>query len=447
VAGDLRPALLLGGIVLLIVGVAEVWARYGGGRPEWTRKLVHTAGGLVCLLFPFLIRSAWTVLLMALGLAALFVWGARTGALPSLHRVSRPSRGAEYYPLTICALFVLSRGRPWLYVSSVLVLAVADAAAALVGGRYGRLRFRVEDEDKSVEGSAVFLLVAFLAIHLPVLLMTDLPRPNVVLSALLVAAVVAGFEIVSLQGTDNLFVPIAVCLILDRLTTKPLAEVVFQNVSLLFVAAIVGLLVWRGRLSSAGGAVGLVLFAYGAWSLGSIRWGVPVLLSFLLYWAAWVRWPRTDRGPFRVRVLFRTVLIPLALLGLANGLGLYETLYGPYLAAAAVVTACSVWSRIEPVVPRAGVPRVLAAVAVGGLAWAAAVLPMAAFLAGDPMPRALVVLLPCLAGAAVVDAASRRGSFAFDDPVSWPRLTVTLLAAAWVALAQQQGLCPPWMPA
>jgi dolichol kinase len=39
------------------------------------------------------------------------------------------------------------------------------------------VRYEVEDEKKSLEGSLVFLVIAFLAIHLPVLLMTDLPRP------------------------------------------------------------------------------------------------------------------------------------------------------------------------------------------------------------------------------------------------------------------------------
>jgi len=432
-AADLRPALLLGGIVLAIVLIAEIWARYGGGTPEWTRKLVHAGGGLVCLLFPFLIRSVWTVLAMAAGLSALFLWGARTGRLQSLHRVARPSRGAEYYPLTIAALFVLARGRPWLYVASVLVLAVADAAAALIGSRYGRLRFLVEDEEKSVEGSAVFLMVAFLAIHLPVLLMTDLPRPNAVLAALLVAAVVTGFEIVSLRGTDNLFVPLAVCLILDRITTKPLGEIVFQNASLFALAAVIALLVRLGRVSSVGGAVGFVLFAYGAWSLGSVRWGAPVMLAFVLYWVAWIRWPRPERGPFRVRVLFRAVLIPLAILCLANGLGRYEELYGPYLAASVAVTAFSVWSHVEARAPSSGAGRALTASAVGAASWAVMVLPVA-FLSADPASRAraLAVALPSLIVVPVGDLASRRLEAPLDDPVSVPRLGLTLLAAAWV---------------
>ena len=137
---------------------------------------------------------------MAATLAAVFALAARTDLLPSLHDVERKSRGVEYYPLAVALTFFLTQGRPWLYLAALLVLAIGDASAALVGSRYGRIRYEVEQSEKSLEGSAVFLLVAFLAIHLPMLLMTDLPRPICVLAALLVAILVTGFEAISLEG-------------------------------------------------------------------------------------------------------------------------------------------------------------------------------------------------------------------------------------------------------
>ena len=208
-AHDLRGAVILGGVFVSLLILAELWRRLGTPKPEHTRKLVHLGGGVACLFFPFLIDSPWVVLAMALPLTGLFLAGAKLGFLKSLHGVARRSRGAEYYPLAVCLVFVLTRGRPWLYLSAVLVLAVADAFAALIGSRYGVVRYEVENETKSLEGSLVFLVIAFLAIHLPVLLMTDLPRPVCVLAALLVAALVTGFEAVSLEGADNLFVPLA----------------------------------------------------------------------------------------------------------------------------------------------------------------------------------------------------------------------------------------------
>ncbi|MFP5285469.1 MAG: phosphatidate cytidylyltransferase, partial [Thermoanaerobaculia bacterium] len=94
---DLPGALVLSGLFLGLLVVAELWRRLGNPKPEHTRKLVHTGGGIACLFFPFLVRSPWTVLLMALPLTVLFVLGGKLGFLQSLHGVKRKSRGAEYY--------------------------------------------------------------------------------------------------------------------------------------------------------------------------------------------------------------------------------------------------------------------------------------------------------------------------------------------------------------
>jgi dolichol kinase len=340
--GDLRGAAILAAIFLSLLVIAELWRRFGTPKPEYTRKLVHLGGGVACLFFPFLVRSPWVVLALSLPLTGLFVAGGKFGFLQSLHGVKRKSRGAEYYPLSVFLVFVMTQGRPWLYLSAVLVLAVGDAFAALIGSRYGVIRYEVEDEKKSLEGSLVFLVIAFLAIHLPTLLLTDLPRPVCVLAALLVAALVTGFEAISLEGADNLFVPLAVVVILGKITTKPLSEVIFQNLSLLAICVGVGLAVWRSRSLNVGGAITFILFAYGTWSLGSWIWALPVFVGFAGYLLAWKRWaPPGHASGIKVRTLARALLPPFVMLILANSLGDYPTWFAPYLAAIAAVLAFS----------------------------------------------------------------------------------------------------------
>ncbi len=340
--GDLRGAAILAAIFLSLLVIAELWRRFGTPKPEYTRKLVHLGGGVACLFFPFLVRSPWVVLALSLPLTGLFVAGGKFGFLQSLHGVKRKSRGAEYYPLSVFLVFVMTQGRPWLYLSAVLVLAVGDAFAALIGSRYGVIRYEVEDEKKSLEGSLVFLVIAFLAIHLPTLLLTDLPRSVCVLAALLVAALVTGFEAISLEGADNLFVPLAVVVILGKITTKPLSEVIFQNLSLLAICAGVGLAVWRSRSLNVGGAITFILFAYGTWSLGSWIWALPVFVGFLGYLLAWKRWaPPGHASGIKVRTLARALLPPFVMLILANSLDDYPTWFAPYLAAIAAVLAFS----------------------------------------------------------------------------------------------------------
>ncbi|MFL6203698.1 MAG: diacylglycerol/polyprenol kinase family protein [Thermoanaerobaculia bacterium] len=445
---DLPGAAILSGIFLGILVVAEIWKRLGNPKPEWTRKLVHTGGGIACLFFPFLVKSPWTVLLMALPLTVLFVLGGKLGFLKSLHGIQRKSRGAEYYPLAVFLTFVMTQGRPWLYLPAVLVLAVADAFAALIGSRYGVVRYEVEDEHKSLEGSLVFLVLAFLAIHLPVLLMTDLPRPVCVLAALLVAALVTGFEAISLQGADNLFIPIAVVVILAKITGKPLSEVAFQNLSLLAMCLVVGFAVWRMRSFNVGGAITFLLFAYGTWSLGNWYWALPVFVGYAGYLALRRRFtPPEHLIGIRVRTLTRALLPPFVMLVLANGLHDPKTWFAPYLAALAAAVAISLDEgvfRLE----RFGAPvRALAALGLGALAWALVVL-IPWLVKGEGAFRSLLALLGVTMLISLLNVTLELKGEVPVRPREWTaqRFVLTFAAALAVLALQAVGLIPPWDP-
>jgi dolichol kinase len=441
---DLLAAAWLGAAFLAVLVVAEAWARLLRPPPEWPRKLVHTGGGAVCLLFPFQMRSPWAVLALALPLALFFAWSGRRGLLRSLHGVKRKSHGSEAYPVAIFLLFVLAHDRPWLYVSAVLVLAVSDALAALVGSSYGVRRFEVEDETKSVEGSLVFLLVTFFAVQLPMLLMTDLPVATCLLAALLVSLLVTGFEIICLEGIDNLVVPLAVYVLLSRVAAKPVEEIASLCASLFVTTILIGIVIWRVRIFNVGGTVVFILFAYGAWTLGSFAWALPVLLAF----AAYVGLRRLVAIPAdhvlpRVRLLARIVVVPLGIVVLAHALERHQFLYGPYLAACAAILAFVLWNDLLKASGAIGARRAWGACAVGVLA-------SSVVLVGASVLRAAPQSVACVAGTGIAAAMlndaleGRAPSFRTDGQWSLRRWALSCAAGAGVALAQSLSLIPVW---
>jgi len=444
--GDLWGAAILAGIFLSLLVIAELWRRLGSPKPEHTRKLVHLGGGIACLFFPFLVSSPWVVLALSLPLTLLFVAGAKLGFLQSLHGVSRKSRGAEYYPLAVFLAFLMTPGQPWLYLSAVLVLAVGDAFAAIIGSRYGVVRYEVETETKSLEGSLVFLVIAFLAIHLPTLLLTDLPRPVCVLAALLVATLVTGFEAISLEGADNVFVPLAVVIILGKITTKPLSEVVFQNLSLLAICLAVALVVWRFRSFNVAGAITFTLFAYGTWSLGSWVWALPVLVGFAGYLIAWLRFaPPGHATGIRVRALARAFLPPFAMLALANSLDRGAFFFAPFLAASTAVLAFSLDASVFKLATRSA--RTLGSL---GVALLATVLVTAGpMIARPPVPLAtlLAVLVTTVLATWINTAIERRDLKAQSSSVWTPwRFLLSFAAAGAILGLQALGWLVAWNP-
>jgi phytol kinase len=122
--------------------------------------------------------------------------------------------GEIYFPLAVGLVFLLSAGDPITFCIPMLILALADSGAALIGKRYGTLRYAAGDGEKSVEGSAAFLIVAFLSTQVPLLLFTNTGRSESMVIALTLALLVMLLEAIAWRGLDNLFIPLGAFLLL-----------------------------------------------------------------------------------------------------------------------------------------------------------------------------------------------------------------------------------------
>lgn len=318
--GEAARAVLVALGFLSLFGLAEFVRRRYAPHPEVTRKLVHFGGGLGVAVFPWLFESSWTVLALA-SLFAGLLWGSRRlGLLPSVHGVARRSEGVVYYPVAVYLLFLVGHERPVLYFISALTLVVSDTLAALVGSHYGRLQYQVEEDRRSLEGSAVFFLTTFLAAHLPLLLLTEVDRLACVLIALQVALLTTMFEALSLKGNDNLILPLGTYYLLVKMTPK---DAGWMAVQLALQLAVVAALFWvatRWRILTRPGALGASLFFYGALSLGGWAWGFPPAVVLAVYLAVHRRTVLAleEADPrFQVRAVFWVCLVP-SLLFLAN---------------------------------------------------------------------------------------------------------------------------------
>jgi phytol kinase len=327
--GMLLVLAVLGGLFALLKQVE----RWFSPPAELMRKLMHVAMGLVVLTFPWLFDRAWPVVVLsavatAMLLAVRFVPRLHDGIGTVLNRVHRTSLGEIYFTLSVGLLFWLSGGDAVLYCIPMLIMTLADAMAALIGLAYGKLRYVTTEGLKSAEGSIAFFGIAFLSVHVPLLLFTQTGRAETLLIALIIAILSMLLEAIAWRGLDNLLIPLGAFaflkLYLDH-STGDLALRLVATVMLLVFA-----LSWRRRSSLDDSALmATALFGYGAWMLGGPLWLVGPGLVFVLHVLVW---PRAGSRPTH------TVFSVLAVIG--AGL-IWLTLYvrdplGPYLVGYAV---------------------------------------------------------------------------------------------------------------
>ena len=232
---------VIGGL-LGLMGAVRGLAKHFEIGSEVQRKLIHIATGCTALTFPLIFSgSAPVLVMMALAIGVLLALRApalaKVGIGSVLHQVQRRSFGEIYLAIAIGFIFFRSVGTPVLYVLPILVIALADSASALVGTSYGKRRFLIDGDTKSLEGTAAFFLVTWLIAMIVLLLLTDAARGHVILLSLVIAAFSALVEAQSWKGLDNLFVPVSVHLFLERYLTSSSSEL------LVLVAAFVGSIV------------------------------------------------------------------------------------------------------------------------------------------------------------------------------------------------------------
>src|SRR6267378_142845 len=196
------PLLVTALAILGLFAVSEFAGRHGQPA-ETTRRLVHIAGAGTTALFPLYLHLNEVV---ALGVVftVFLTWTRVRGSLKSVHAVARPTIGAILFPvgLTLAALTVWSHPPAFSY--AALMLALPDPAAAIVGRRFGSLRWRIPGGEKSLFGSLTFFLVA-VVIGLGFALAAG---DGSILAVAAAAIVITGVEAVLGYGLDNLFIPV-----------------------------------------------------------------------------------------------------------------------------------------------------------------------------------------------------------------------------------------------
>lgn len=303
-------------IIFLSLFVIAEFIRKKGAKAETTRKFVHFGGAFVTIFFPFILTSHWTVLALAIGFASIMFITKKICWLQSVHGVERKSDGAIYHPIAIYTCFLYSQilNQPMFYVISILILAISDALAALVGKSYGANEYLVEvGTRKTIEGSVTFFLTSFLIVHLILLLATQIGRVESVLIALLISIIVTIFEGVSLKGADNLFIPLGTMFILSKNITPTIEGISFQILALIgFLVGYLVLLLPYKRIGFSGVTL-LGLINYIIWALlGNIYAIILFAFSFICAKTDWIlNYDCEEADAYRVRPIFYILTIPV----------------------------------------------------------------------------------------------------------------------------------------
>jgi phytol kinase len=197
------------GVCLLIVA-GEYLRKVHLFQAEVTRKFIHITVAAFAATWPFFMEWRQIYLISMLMLVGILL-SRFLHLFRAIHGVKRRTWGEVFFAISIGISAMLGQNE-WAFAAAMLVMGVADGFAALAGTLLDNThRYRVLGHLKSREGTITFFVMSLIILalcvnigHLPV----------GVFELLGIALAVTLLENISIAGTDNLFVPLVIIILL-----------------------------------------------------------------------------------------------------------------------------------------------------------------------------------------------------------------------------------------
>ncbi len=271
-----RLALSFGAMALLLFA-AEAIRRRLGITAIFTRKVIHTAMGLLILLSPLIFGAKYPVLLVAIMLFLVDLLVVRFA-----QRFEREYRtyGILYYPAVLFFLILLCwDNHIHILMGAVCVMSFGDGFSALIGTIIGKRQFSVTGDRKTVEGSVAMYVASAVSLYIALALFTG----DVQLSfaaALLIPIVATVVEAASSKGLDNVTVPLVSAALIYYLFSRTGSSALWLAASIP-VAAAFSLVAYALGALTGGGAVAAFVLGTLVFAIGKLN-GAMALVTFFI---------------------------------------------------------------------------------------------------------------------------------------------------------------------
>lgn len=197
-------------IVFALLLINESWWRRHHAPNEISRKFVHITVGTYVAFWPFFLN--WDqIKLLSIAFIVVVLISKKLDIFKAIHSVQRPTYGELLFATSVGALALISQNE-WIFMTATLHMSLADGFAAIIGSRFGNhTRYSVLGHTKSLHGTITFFIISILILVLFMMFSGVI----LTLPTLLVIALVASLiENISVQGVDNLLVPVFIATVL-----------------------------------------------------------------------------------------------------------------------------------------------------------------------------------------------------------------------------------------
>ena len=198
---DVIGLLLVYAYVAILILISEKILK---SYPNLSRKFLHIMVGNILFILPlFTSREVITFLAAAPFILLTFLISPYS-PLKIKNRMSASGHGfgLVYYSISWTILAFFFYNQPWIIAVGIAAMSYGDGMAALIGEWFGKRKYNISGDTKSIEGSLAMFLVLIVSLGIVLAYYHILPSSYLVIVA--VALVATVFEGITPKGLDNL---------------------------------------------------------------------------------------------------------------------------------------------------------------------------------------------------------------------------------------------------
>ncbi len=278
--------------VVLVLVASEAIRKIGSFSTEFTRKFVHIGVSHWWLIAMFLIDDIRYALIPPVIFVLLNYFSYKKDLIKSMERRTDSSDlGTVYFPISLIILILLTwdggfLGNDLKYLGAlgILIMGYGDGFAAVIGKKYGQMKYKVLGKTRTIEGSIGMFFFSFVVstIILGIMLGFEL---QIIQISFIIAALATLVEAFTPNGFDNLTVPITSALagyLLIYIIVDPSLFMFIFMASIGFILSfVIAYAAYRKNSLTISGTVGATLLGTTIYATTGI-YGFALMILFFL---------------------------------------------------------------------------------------------------------------------------------------------------------------------
>ncbi len=269
-------------IIVILLGIIDYFYKKLKINHFYLRKAIHAIVGIFVVVSSFFFENNTPILIIAVFFAIANCISIFTGRLTSIHGRDK-SFGTVYYPITIFLLALFFwENHVIIFRVSILIMTISDALAAVIGVKLGKNKFILIKDHKSVIGSLAMFVSTILIVFIGLILSNTFNLLEILIIAVCIGLIATASELLSINGSDNLSVPIMSSLFLFAFLNESSVTDFSQLMIGIFTSLLIVFFSLKAKFLQLSGAVTAFLLGSIIYGFGGLDYTLPILAFFIL---------------------------------------------------------------------------------------------------------------------------------------------------------------------